>query len=135
MSKLKIIGWILSGLLAAMLIGISASGKLFYDFEGKEKMFAKLGWEADVMFYVGILEVTATILYLIPRTAVLGGLLLIGYLGGAVATHLRIEDPISSTLTPVIVGIVAWIALGLRDRRVFRFVFQSPDTPIRIHED
>jgi uncharacterized membrane protein YphA (DoxX/SURF4 family) len=119
MSKAKIAGWILSILLAGLLIGASASGK-FVDWEGKEAMFAKSGFTIELMFYIGIVEVVITLLFLIPPTAFIGAILLTGYLGGATVTHLRVGDPF---IMPVIVGIVVWIALGLRDSRVFALAF------------
>ncbi|WP_430451077.1 DoxX family protein [Rhodopirellula europaea] len=120
--KLTIAGWILSGLLALMLIGASASAKLTA-WEGKSEMFAKMGWSEDVMFWIGIVEVTVTVLFLIPRTSFIGAILLAAYLGGATATHVRMEEPF---FIPIIVGIVAWIALGLRNPAVFRLAFAPP---------
>ena len=117
--KLTIAGWILSGLLALMLIGASASAKLT-TWEGKSEMFAKMGWSEDVMFWIGIVEVTVTVLFLIPRTSFIGAILLAAYLGGATATHVRMEEPF---FIPIIVGVVAWIALGLRNPAVFRLAF------------
>lgn len=120
--KLTIAGWILSGLLALMLIGASASGKLT-TWEGKSEMFAKMGWSEDVMFWIGIVEVTVTVLFLIPRTSFIGAILLAAYLGGATATHVRMEEPF---FIPIIVGIVVWVALGLRNPAVFRLAFAPP---------
>ncbi len=120
MSKARLTGWILSGLLSAFLILASASGK-FMQWEGKAEMFAKLGWTEDVMFRVGIVEVAIAVLFLIPRTTFIGAILLTGYLGGAVATHVRVADPF---FMPIIIGVVAWIALGLRDPRVFTMAFK-----------
>lgn len=110
-----IVGWALSGLLALMLIGLSASGK-FTQWEGKAEMFGKLGWTEDVMFYVGIVEVIITVLFLIPRTAFIGAILISAYLGGATAAHLRIGDPF---VFPIILGIISWVALGLRVPSIF----------------
>ena len=121
MSKSRITGWVLSGLLSALLIFASASGK-FTQWEGKAEMFAKLGWSEEVMFKIGVVEVAIAVLFLIPRVAFLAAILLSAYLGGAVATHVRVADPF---FTPIIVGVVAWIALGLRDPRVFALAFQS----------
>lgn len=112
----RISGWVLSGLLAAFLIIASAMGK-FTDWEGKSEMFSKLGWSEDVMFTIGIVEVAIAILFLIPRTAFVAAILLAAYLGGAVATHIRVNDPF---WFPIVLGIVAWIALGLRQPEVFR---------------
>lgn len=85
----KIAGWILSVLIALFLIGASAMGK-FTQWEGKAEMFAKMGWMEEVMFKIGIVEVTIAILFLIPRTSFVAAILLAAYLGGAVATHLRV---------------------------------------------
>jgi uncharacterized membrane protein YphA (DoxX/SURF4 family) len=106
----RIAGWILSGLIAAMLIVLSASGK-FTEWPGKEAMFAKLGYSADTMFKIGIVEVVVTILFLIPRTSFLGAILLTAYLGGATATHVRVGDPF---FFPPLLGVVVWIAYALR---------------------
>ena len=85
----RIAGWVLSGLLAAFLIIASAMGK-FTEWEGKAEMFAKMGWSEDLMFTIGIVEVAIAILFLIPRTGFVAAILLAAYLGGAVATHIRV---------------------------------------------
>jgi hypothetical protein len=80
-----------------------------------------IGWTADPDFWrtMGLLLLAITALYAWPRTAVLGAILLTGYLGGAVATHLRMGDPLfSHTLFGVYLGIVLWGGLWLRDARV-----------------
>jgi hypothetical protein len=120
-SKVSIAGWTLSGLLATFLIVASASGK-FTEWEGKAEMFAALGWTTDVMFKIGIVEVAIAILFLIPRTAFIGAVLLTAYLGGATATHVRVGDPF---FVPIIIGMVVWITLGMRDSRIFPLAFQS----------
>jgi hypothetical protein len=114
MSKLKLAGWILS-ILLLLFMCFSASGK-FLDWEGKEEMFAKMGFTTELMYRIGVLEVAVAVLFLIPRTAFLGAILLTGYLGGAVVTHLRVNDP---AYFPVIIGVVVWIALGLRNPLIF----------------
>ncbi|MDQ8201397.1 DoxX family protein [Pelagicoccus sp. SDUM812003] len=114
-SKTKLAGWILSGLLSAFLIFASASGK-FTDWEGKEEMFSHLGWSIDTMVAIGILEVLIAILYLVPRIAFYGAIMLSAYLGGAVATHVRVGDPY---FMPALLGIVAWVSLALRDPSVW----------------
>jgi len=122
MSKSRIAGWVLSVLLAAFLILASASGK-FTEWEGKAEMFGKMGWSNEVMFKIGVVEVAISILFLIPRAAFIGAILLSAYLGGAVATHVRVGD---SFVPPIVIAVVMWIALGLRDKRVFELAFQSP---------
>jgi hypothetical protein len=125
MNAKKIIGWILSVLFVAMLI-FSASFK-FRDFDGKEEAFAKLGWGVDVMKTIGVIEIAVAILYLIPRTAFIGAVLVTAYLGGAIATHVRVNDQF---IMPVIMGVLVWVALGLRDGRVFTTAFTAPPKPL-----
>ena len=78
----------------------------------------QLGWPESVIVALGVVLVACTILYLIPRTAVLSAILLTGYLGGAVATHVRVGGPLFSILMPVILGAMLWGGLYLRDERV-----------------
>lgn len=78
----------------------------------------QLGYPESVIVALGVVLVACTILYLVPRTAVLGAILLTGYLGGAVATHVRVGGPLFSILMPVILGVMLWGGLYLRDERV-----------------
>jgi hypothetical protein len=83
----------------------------------------KLGWPTDLNPVLGLLILGCLALYLWPRTAVLGATLLTGYLGGAVAIHLRVGDPLAThVLFPVYVGALFWAGLVLRDARVRAFV-------------
>lgn len=83
--------------------------------EGTEK----LGYSTSVIVPLGILTLVCLALHLYRRTAVLGAVLLTGYLGGAVATHVRVGDPVfSHVLFPVYLGVFVWLGLYLRDRRV-----------------
>lgn len=116
--KQRVAGWILSGLIAAFL-GFSASGK-FRDFPGKAEMFGKLGYANDTMMGIGVVEVVVVILFVIPRTSFLGAILLTGYLGGAIATHVRIGDPY---FFPIIIGILVWIGFALRRPDVIKSAF------------
>jgi hypothetical protein len=75
----------------------------------------QLGYPANVARPIGIVQALIGVLLLIPRTAVFGGLLITAYLGGATATHVRAGQPF---FLPVIVGIVVWIGLLLRERRL-----------------
>jgi uncharacterized membrane protein YphA (DoxX/SURF4 family) len=77
--------------------------------------FNHLGVPVSLALGMGILELSCTIIYVIPRTAVLGAILLTGYLGGAVLTHLRVGDPF---LAPVLPGVLLWGGLYLRDPRL-----------------
>jgi hypothetical protein len=81
--------------------------------------FVKLGYQTDVARALGIVLLVCVVLYAIPRTSVLGAILLTGYLGGAVATHVRVGDPLfSHALFPTYVGLLIWAGLYLRDERV-----------------
>jgi hypothetical protein len=78
----------------------------------------QLGYHESVIVGLGIVLLVCTVLYLIPRTSVLGAILLTGYLGGAVATHVRVEGGLFSVLFPVILGTLLWGGLVLRDARL-----------------
>lgn len=91
--------------------------------------FMQLGYDPSVAPVIGVLSLTCTVLYAWPRTAAWGALLLTGYLGGAVATHFRVGNPLPShTLFPIYIAIFAWGGLYLRDARVRRlFSLRSDD--------
>ncbi|MCI0349579.1 MAG: DoxX family protein [Acidobacteriales bacterium] len=79
----------------------------------------ELGYDGSVIVPLGILLTTCTVLYAIPRTSVLGAILLTGYLGGAVATQVRVGNPVfSHILFPVYLGVLLWLGLYLRDERL-----------------
>jgi DoxX-like protein len=79
----------------------------------------QLGYPAHLVLGIGIIELVCLALYVIPQTSVLGAILLTGYLGGAVATHVRVESPVfSHILFPVYVGLMIWGGLYLRDERL-----------------
>lgn len=113
------IGWALSGLVI-LFLAMDAGGKLI----APAAMIAyspPLGIPPDVSLYreLGLILALGTILYAVPRTAVLGAILLTGYLGGAVAMHFRVGSPLfSHTLFGVYLGVIAWGGLWFRDPRV-----------------
>ena len=79
----------------------------------------QLGYPESVILGLGIVLLTCTVLYIIPRTAVLGAILLTGYLGGAIATHVRVGNPLfSHILFPVYIAVLIWGGLYLRDARL-----------------
>jgi hypothetical protein len=80
--------------------------------------FAQLGYPLRLSVGLGILELVFTLLYAVPRTAFLGALLLTAYLGGAIATQLRVGAGWFPTIFPVIVAALLWCGLALRDPRV-----------------
>jgi DoxX-like family len=78
-----------------------------------------LGYQESVIVPLGVVLLVCTILYIVPKTTVLGAILLTGYLGGAVATHVRIANPLfTHQLFPVYLGVLIWLGLWLRDARV-----------------
>jgi hypothetical protein len=80
------------------------------------KEFARLGYWDRHALGLGILEIACTLVYVFPRTAVLGAILLSGYLGGATATHVRIWDP--TFVFPPLLGVLVWLGLYLREPRL-----------------
>jgi hypothetical protein len=111
------VGWVLTVLPAAMLImgGVMDLLKPPFVVEGLQRA----GYPERVIVPLGVVTIACGLLFLIPQTAVLGALLLTGYLGGAVATHVRVGDPLLSTgLVPVYVAIVLWLGLLLREPRL-----------------
>jgi hypothetical protein len=116
----------------ALWIGRVLSGLvvLFLVFDGVMKLvrlvpapvteaFAHVGWPVDLAVNLGIIVLVCTALYTVPRTSILGAVLLTGYLGGAVATHMRVGDPLAShVLFPVYLGVLLWLGIYLRDVRL-----------------
>jgi hypothetical protein len=82
----------------------------------------KLGYSESVIIPLGIVLIVCTVLYLIPRTAVLGAILLTGYLGGAVATHVRANDGAFGVVFAVALGVLLWLGIYLRDARLRELV-------------
>ena len=78
----------------------------------------KLGYSESVILPLGIVLLACTVLYLIPRTSILGAILLTGYLGGAVDAHVRAGDPMFNILFPAIFGALLWGGLYFRDARL-----------------
>ena len=110
-------GRIASGLAAAFLLFDAAIKVLRLPLAIEAT--TQLGYPASSVFTIGVVELACILLYLIPRTSVLGAILLTGHLGGAVATHLRIGSPmLGYTLFPLYVGALLWGGLLLRDRRL-----------------
>jgi hypothetical protein len=104
--------------LAVLFLTVDALMKLLVVPEAVETTMA-LGYPAHVVPVIGIIQVVCLVIYLIPRTAVLGAVLWTGYLGGAIATHVRVENPMfTHTLFPVYVAVLLWLGLWLRDRRL-----------------
>jgi hypothetical protein len=101
--------------LPALLLLFSGTLKLLKTPAVIEGM-AHYGYPEHLIVFIGTLEIGCTIVYLIPRTAMLGAILMTGYLGGATATNVRVGDP--SFIGPVLAGVFLWAGLFLRDRRL-----------------
>jgi hypothetical protein len=109
-------GWVLSALPALFLL-FDAVMKLIKPGFVVDAT-TKLGYDESVIVPLGVVLLVCTLLYLFPRTAVLGAILLTGYLGGAVATHLHHQDLLWTVLFPAIFGALLWGGLVLRDARL-----------------
>lgn len=109
-------GCILSGLAVLFLIFDSVIKVL--QLAPAVEATTQLGYPARLVFGLGILELACLAVYLIPRSAVLGAILLTGYLGGAVATNLRAGTPTFNIIFPLIIGALLWGGLFLRDDRL-----------------
>jgi hypothetical protein len=114
-------GRVLSGLVVLFLL-FDGTIKLL-EMDVATQTTAQLGYPVGVVFGLGILTLVIAVLYAIPRTSVVGGILLTGLLGGAIATHLRVASPIfTHLLFPAYLGLVAWGGLFLRDARLRGFL-------------
>lgn len=122
----RIIGWVLAAILSLFFLSGAINSIRLADFvvEGS----ATVGLSSERIPAIGVALLISTLLYLIPPTAILGAILLTGYLGGAVAIHVRAGDPAINCFVPVIFGVVVWIALYLRIPALRRLV------PIHCHK-
>jgi len=112
-----VVGYVLTGIVSLFLAfdTVLKVGQFTPAMEGT----IVLGYPASRVAPIGLIELLCLALYLIPRSSVLGALLLTGYLGGAVATHVRIGSPLfSHTLFPIYVALLVWGGLYLRDARL-----------------
>ena len=117
-------------------VALSALAALFLLFDSTIKLvkigpvvdsFVELGWSPDLARGVGALQLACLLLYLVPRTAPLGVVLLTGYLGGAIATHVRVGSPLfSHILFPIYVAALLWGGLALRDPRARALILDAP---------
>lgn len=106
---------------------ISGVAVLFLVFDGSIKVLqlapaveatAQLGYPAHVVLGIGILELVCLAVYLLPHTAILGAIMLTGYLGGAVATQVRVGAPTFPLVFPILIGLLLWGGLYVRDDRL-----------------
>jgi hypothetical protein len=116
-------GLALSAAPALMLLG-SAVMKLIHNPMIVEKLQQQFGYSEALLTPIGIVELLCVVVYLIPRTSVLGAILMTGYFGGAVATHVRVSDAFA---IPLVLGVFAWGGLFLRDARLRELLpFRKP---------
>src|SRR6185437_555100 len=109
-------GWIMS-ILPALFLLVDGGMKLFKPAVVVEAT-VKLGYPENTIVPIGIVLLICTVLYLLPVTAVLGAILLTGYLGGAVATHVRVGEGAFPITFPILFGVLLWGGLYLRDSRI-----------------
>ncbi len=107
-------GWVLTGLfILFMLLDVAIK---WLDLPFVDDAMRQLGYARGVGFWIGVLETILLVLYVVPRTSVLGAVLFTGVFGGAIASHLRVGDPLfSHDLFGVYLGAVMWAGLWLRD--------------------
>ena len=116
-SRARWAGRVLSGI-AVLFLAVDAGFKFALSPEAVAAT-TQLGYQAHHLPVIGVIEIVCLALYLVPRTAPLGALLWTGYLGGAIATHFRVDNPLfSHTLFPIYVAALLWGGLYLRDARV-----------------
>ena len=108
-------GRILSALPILMML-VSATMKFMRPAQVVDSFVHQFGYPENELLILGVVELACALLYAIPRTAFLGAILVTGYLGGAIATHVRIGDP--AFVSPLVLGIFAWAGLYLRDDRL-----------------
>lgn len=114
-------GLVLSGL-AVLFLLVDSVGKLL-QVQPVVEGTLQLGYPRDIVFTLGVVLLTSVTAYVIPRTSVLGALLLTAYLGGAVATHVRVDSPLfTHVLFPTYLAAMLWAGLLLRDARLRQFL-------------
>lgn len=112
------VGRALTALFALFILGASVAPKLA-GMPIAEEIMIQLGWPGGHAFWIGVVELSCLVLYLIPRTSVLGAVLFMGLLGGAMATQIRAESPLfTHILFSIYLGLVMWGGLWLRDPRL-----------------
>ncbi len=125
---MKKTGWIMTVLFALFMLGGSAAPKLLGAQVATEAM-KNIAWPTQHLFLIGVIEATCTVLFIIPRAAGIGAVLLTGLFGGAIASHLRVDSPLlSHTLFGVYLGVFMWISLWLRDNALGK-IFQLSKNP------
>ena len=121
---MKKYGWGISILFSLFILAGSVAPK-FLGAQVAIDPLIEIGWPLKYLYLIGFLELLCTVLYMVPRTSLIGAVLMTGLLGGALASHLRAESPLfSHTLFSVYLGLFMWISLWLRDNNLRKY-FQS----------
>jgi hypothetical protein len=119
---MKKAGWIMTALLVLFLLGASVAPK-FMGAQAAVDSLTAIGWPTSYLTWLGVMELALTLLYALPRTGLLGAVLMTGLLGGTIASHLRAGSPLAShTLFGLYLGVFLWVALYLRDPLFRAFV-------------
>lgn len=125
---MKKAGWLMTAFFAFFMLAASVAPKLI-GAEVASESLTIIGWPPQHILLIGIIELICTILFIVPRTALLGAVLMTGLLGGALASHWRVDSPLfSHTLFSVYLGLFMWTSLWLRDisiRGVFPIIKMS----------
>jgi len=112
-----LVGRILTGIVMAFML--FDTGFKFTGAKEAVEGTAQLGFQAHHLMTIALIEVVCVVMYLIPRTSPIGAVLLTGYFGGAILTHIRVDNPLfSHILFPTYLGAMMWLGLYLRDARV-----------------
>ncbi len=112
---MKKAGWIMTALFALFMLGASVAPK-FAGARAAIDSVVALGWPPKYLLLIGLMELAFVVLFVIPRTSLIGAVLMTGLLGGAMASHLRAESPLfSHTLFGIYLGAFMWLALWFRD--------------------
>jgi hypothetical protein len=112
---MKKTGWLMSAFFALFMLAGSAAPKLIGAQVATDAM-TNIGWPTQHLLLIGLIEVACTVLFIAPRTAFIGAVLLTGLFGGAIASHLRVDSPLfSHTLFGIYLGLWMWLSLWLRD--------------------
>jgi len=112
---LLILGWVISAI-PILMMGVGGTVMLIKSPETVAKGLVEHGYPSHLATTILALEIGCAVIYAIPQTAVLGAILMTGYLGGATATHVRVGE--TQWIAPVLVGVLAWVGLFLRDSRL-----------------
>jgi DoxX-like family len=113
-------GRVLSGLMALFFV-LDGVGHLMKPAPVVEA-FARLGYPLSASVGIGLLALICTAIYVTPRTSVLGSILLTGYMGGAVSTHVRAGSTLFETIFPVILGVLVWVGIYVRDAQLRQLI-------------